>query len=181
MTAVAEETLSDAGFDWSELNSEKTEAVPGPLTGSRGTTSGTGQKRGRRSAKSKLEGLQKRLSGEMFQAGAMIGIGLHTTGYYICQESDTFTKAVVQLAANRPEWVEALEHLADIQPGIMIGRTLVGVGAAVAVDRGRANPEKQFMKFLGVYTAWRQVNESGEGLAEGSRYTEPPATFAPVA
>jgi hypothetical protein len=180
MTATAEEVVSEAGFEWAELNEpDAVEATPGPLSGSRGTRRTTGTRRRSASSK-KLEILQKKLSSEMFQAGTMIGMGLHTTGYYICQESDTFTKAVIQLAAKRPEWVEALEHLADIQPGIVVGRTMIGIGAAFAVDRGRANPEKQFMRFLGVYSAWQAVNSDGERV-EGSAYQPPPAgAFVPV-
>jgi hypothetical protein len=106
---------------------------------------------------------------------------LKTTGYYICQESDNFTKAVVQLAAKRPEWVEALEHIADIQPGLVIGRTVVGIGASLAVDRGRADPERHFMKFLGVYAAWQSVqNPDQEGLNVHG-YSPPPAgQYVPV-
>jgi hypothetical protein len=117
----------------------------------------------------------------MFQAGAMIGMGLNTTGYYICQESDNFTRAVIDLASSRPEWVDALENIANVQPGLVIGRTFIGIGAAVAVDRGRANPERQFMKLLGVYSAWYAVQNPQESEVEGSRYEPPPAgAFVPV-
>jgi hypothetical protein len=127
-----------------------------------------------------MDMLQEKLSSEMFQAGALIGMGVPTTGYYICQESDSFTKAVIQLAAKRPEWIDALEHIADVQPGITVGRTVIGIGAALAVDRGRADPEKTFMKFLGVYSAYKAV-ESNAAPAEGSAYVPPPAgAFVPV-
>lgn len=174
------DTMTD--FDFSDIDTETvTPDAPGPLTGSRGTR-GPGRPRGsgRRTAKSKLDILQKKLSGEMFQAGAMIGMGLNTTGYYICQESDTFTKAVVELAAKRPEWISALEHVADVQPGIVIGRTVFGIGASLAVDRGRVDPEKQILKFLGVYSAWKAVNFPAGETEEGSGYTPPPGTFTPL-
>jgi hypothetical protein len=181
MTATVEETATP-DIDWAgEFSGESVQAVPGPLAGSRGTRSSTGTGRGRRSGKAKLESLQKRLSSEMFQAGTLIGLGVPTTGYYICQESDSFTKAVIQLASKRPEWIAALENLADIQPGIIVGRTLVGIGASFAVDRGRADPERQMMKFLGVYSAWYAVNNPEGGPVEGSSYSPPPATYQPVA
>jgi hypothetical protein len=118
----------------------------------------------------------------MFQAGAMIGMGLHTTGMYICQESDAFTKAVMQLASTRPEWIDALENIANIQPGLVIGRTALGIGASLAVDRGRLDPEKQFAKFLGVYSAYKAWNDNIDiSKVEGSAYTPPPAgAFVPV-
>lgn len=175
------DTATEESFDFSDV-AESTEAAAGPLTGTRGTGNAprTGVRR-RRSSTKKLDALQAKLSSEMFQAGTLIGMGLNTTGYYICQESDGFTKAVVQLAARRPEWVDALEHLADVQPGIVIGRTMFGIGASLAVDRGRADPEKQFMKFLGVYSAWKAVHDNAPIPAEGSNYTPPPAgAFVPV-
>lgn len=170
--------------DWSDLsNPDQVEANAGPLTGSRGTSrsAGTRAPRGSRQQK-KLETLQKRLATEMFTAGAMIGMGLHVTGYYISQEADSFTTAIVALASKRPEWVEALEHIADIGPGLTAGRTVLGIGAALAVDRGRADPERQFMKFLGVTSAWIAVNGGGEGSQNGvSSYVPPPShPFIPV-
>lgn len=180
MTTTADEVLDD----FSDIDLDKVEAVPGPLTGSRGTNKprGSGTRRISTAAQKKLDALQKRLSGEMFGGGALIGLGLPVTGYYICQESDGFTSAIVQLASKRPEWVEALEHLADIGPGITVGRTVLGMGAALAVDRGRADPEKQAMKFLGVYAAWQAVQQGKERTAgASSNYAPPPAhPFQPV-
>lgn len=180
MTETAEAESPE--IDWeAELGGSKTEAASGPLTGSRGTRRAPGRPRGSRSQK-KLEALETRLSSEMFQAGALIGVGLQTTGYYICQESGNFTHAVVQLAAKRPEWIAALENIADIQPGIVIGRTVIGIGAALAVDRGRADPERQFMKFLGVTAAYMAVhNPQDDGGVSVNGYQPPPAgNFVPV-
>lgn len=166
-------------FDWSSIT---VEASPGgvPHTGtSRGT--GTGR-RGRPRKNAKLETLQKKLSSEMFQAGTLTGLALPVTGYYMAQESDNFTTAIVQLASGKPEWLEALEHVADIGPGITVGRTALGIGASFAVDRGRANPEKKAMMFLGVTSAWKAVSGDSTNMREeGSAYTPPPTEFTPVA
>lgn len=179
-------TAADQGFDDFSDVSADVEAQAGPLRGSRGTNRAAGSRttatRGTRLQK-KLDALQTRLSQEMFMGGTMIGMGLHVTGYYICQESDTFTKAVVELASTRPEWVDALEHIANVGPGLIVGRTVLGMGAALAVDRGRADPEKQFMKFLGVNAAWNAVKGDGKGGASASAnsYVPPPyGTFVPV-
>jgi len=179
---VTETVLEEAGFDFSDLSAEDVEAAPGPLSGSRGTRRGPKPGSRRRAPVKKLDTLQKKLSGEMFSAGAMIGMGLHTTGMYICQESDAFTKAVIQLASNKPEWLDALENIANLQPGLVVGRTVLGIGASLAVDRGRADPEKQFMKFLGVYAAYeRWTKNMAPERVEGSAYTPPPAgSFVPV-
>jgi hypothetical protein len=178
------DVLDDAGIDWdAALPDEevKTDEPGAQKTGqSRGTRSTGGARRGRRPVK-RLENLQSRLSKEMFQAGTMIGFGVPVTGLYICQESDAFTKAVVELAGHRPEWIEALEHIADIQPGIVVGRTIVGVGAAIAVDRKRIDPEQnQFIRFLGVYSAYKRLKDKIPEGEEGNAYRPPPASFSPI-
>ena len=177
MSADTETALPDGlGFDFSDIEPE---AVSGTLGASR-----TGAPRKRRGpGKTRLTALQKKLSQEMFQAGTLCGLALPVTGYYIGQESDAFTHAMIQLASSRPEWIEALEHVADIGPGLVIGRTAIGIGASFAVDRGRADPEKKAMMFLGVYSAWKAIHQPGEPRTEeGSAYTPPPSgAFVPVA
>jgi len=179
---TAESVLESAGFDFSELDDESAvKAQDGPLSGSRSGRSPTPARR-RRASKNRLDSLQQKLSQQMFMAGTMIGLAVPVTGYYACQESDTFTKAVIALAAKRPEWIEALEHVADVQPGIIVGRTCIGLGAALAVDRGRADPDKRFMAFLGVTAAYHAVNSEGGEVYDdtGSSYTAPPNSFSPV-
>lgn len=177
-SAVDETALPDGlGFDFDNVAAES-EAIPAPAQ-SRGTRTGTRRRRG--AGSKRLDALQSALSAEMFKAGALLGLAVPVTGYYIGQESDAFTKAIVKLAARRPEWVEALEHIADIGPGITIARTGLGIGAAFAVDRGRADPEKKAMMFLGVYSAWKAVNEPGMESEEGSAYKPPPSgAFVPL-
>ena len=109
----------------------------------------------------------------------MVGFALPVTGMYTCQESDSFTKAVVQLAASRPEWIDALRHVADIQPGITVGRFAFGLGASVGVDRGRIDPERRVLQFLGVTAAWQALQNNGN-IEEGNAYAPPPAAFRPV-
>lgn len=179
--------MSD-NFDWESISQEDVKSSDGPLSGSR-TKTGTTRRR-RKTSQTRLDQLQVTLSKQMFMAGTMVGLGLPVTGYYACQESDAFTKAVVQLASHRPEWIEALEHLADLQPGLMIGRTAIGLGSAMAIDRAHRREDyeqehnlagKQVMKFLGVHAAWLAVNNPDIEMEEGSAYRPPPATFASVA
>jgi hypothetical protein len=181
--------------DFSDISPESVEGQPGPLSGSRGTNrtagTGTGTPRTRSSRLQKrLDQLQTRLSQEMFMGGTMIGLALPVTGYYIGQESHTFTKAICDLASSRPEWVDALEKLADLQPGFIVGRTVIGMGAALSVDRQKdeqkreAQANKKFLQFLGVTQAYLAV--TGKGAGDGSvngvsSYVPPPGgTFVPV-
>lgn len=187
MTSTAEVLPDGLDFDDFADVVDKVESVPGPLSQSRtgrGTNTSSGKPRRRRSVGAKrLEALQQKLSAEMFQAGALTGMAFPVTGYYIGQEADNFTKAILQLAARRPEWLEALEHVADIGPGLAIGRTAIGIGASFAVDRGKVDPEKKALMFLGVYSAWQAVHGEGTNRKEeGSAYSPPPAgAFVPLA
>jgi hypothetical protein len=170
--------------DFADLDPKTDKVSDGPLSTSRSnpaTRSGTTR---RRVGKGKLDLLQKKLSTELFTIGTMSGLAFPTTGYYICQESDAFTRAVVELGSKRPEWIEALEHIADIQPGIVVGRTCLGVGVAFAVDRQRVDPEtNRFAMLLGVRNAWEAVqSQRPPGIEEGNAYSPPPApSFQAVA
>jgi hypothetical protein len=172
--------------DFSDLNIEDVTPVESVR---QSRSSSTGAKRGRRSAKSKLDDLHKNLSSQLFMIGTMAGAVFPVTGYYTCQESDGFTNAVIELAAKRPEWIEALQHIADIKPGVVIARTTLGMGASLAVDRLRKDPErqkefseKQFLQFLGVTAAYNavQANKAYASQEEGNAYQPPPSKFTPV-
>lgn len=183
--SAASDVIDDAGYDFSDLNDDEVTEVPDkPVKAGTSRTSGgstAAPRRGGRRPVKRLEQLQKKLSQEMFTAGAMLGF-MPVTGYYICSESDAFTKAVVELAAPRPEWIDALEHIANVQPGLVIGRTALGIGASIAVDRNKASADTAFMRFLGVYGAWKAIDEKKvPGESDGvSSYRPPPGQFTPV-
>lgn len=177
-------------LDFSELDDEgATPAAEGPVTGSRsrgrGTSSATSSSSGTTSTPrrrgfttKRLDALKSKLSGQMYTAGVLVGVPLPVTGIYTCQESARFSSAVVDLAASRPEWIEALEKLALLEPGLIVGRTAMGIGCALAVDRGRAKPDGRVAMFLGVTEAWMRLQE--EDGDEGASYSPPPSKFEPV-
>lgn len=152
------------------------------------SSSRSGGTRGRRPAQKKLDSLKANLSKQMFQAGAMIGLGMPVTGYYIGQESDNFCDAIVALAAKKADWIDALEHVADIGPGIAVGRTVLGVGAALGADRywrtsgeSGLDPDKRAAMFLGVTSAYYAVHPEDADAAPQSYNPPPNAVFVPVA
>jgi hypothetical protein len=150
-----------------------------PRAGTSRTSTGGQRKTTRRSKR--LETLQKALSAEMFTAGTMISFALNTTGYYICQESDTTTQAIVDLAATRPEWIKALEKVSDISPGLLIGKTTLGIGVAIAVDREKIKPDKTIAKLLGVTAAYDAVHDEEATTNAGNGYQPPPhGAFVPL-
>lgn len=173
--------------DWGEAEQAEFVGNSMPRTG---TTRASGT-RGRRVSDKRLGALQQKLSSEMFQAGAMIGLGMPVTGYYIAQESDNFTNAIVSLASRNSNWVAALENLALVGPGITVGRTVLGIGAAMAADRyyrtegeSGLDPERRSAMFLGVTAAYYAVHPpegSYNANAENNGYSAPPyGSFNPV-
>jgi hypothetical protein len=151
-------------------------------------TSRTGRKPSgtRRPSAKRLNDLQGKLSGQMFQAGTMIGFGLPVTGYYIAQESDNFTNAVIELAAKNSNWIKALEQVADIQPGITVGRVVLGMGVALSVDRHKEALEfrstrfQRIAAFMGVASAYNAIYGDNSNAATGTSYNPPPQQYQPV-
>lgn len=178
--------------DWSDLDDTKVTLADTdvmPRTGTTRSPSGRGGTgRGRTSKAKRLESLERALSKQMFQAGSMIALGLPVTGTYTCQQAEVFPEAIVQLASKRAEWIEALEHVADIGPGITVGRTVLGIGCAMGVDRWhRSNgesgisPEKRAAMFLGVAAAYEAVYGGENNAPSAGIIAEPPSIFQPVA
>jgi hypothetical protein len=179
--------MTTPGEDWSDLD-EKVEVRDTnvlPRTGTRRTP--TSARRGARRGTKRLEDLQRALSNQMFQAGGMISLGMPVTGTYICQEAERFPDAIIELARKRSDWVEALEKVADVGPGITIGRTVLGIAAAMGTDRyyrsnGQSgfNPDKRACQFLGVTAAYYDVHKDDVNATE-TAYTPPPhGVFQPV-
>lgn len=177
-------------YDWSDLE-EKVEVRDSNVmprdagTGTSRTQTGTRRRTNRRSAK--LEQLRTALSGQMFQAGSMIGLGLPVTGYYIASESDNFSTAIIQLASKRAEWIDALEKVADIAPGITVGRTVLGVAAAMGTDRyhrsggeSGLDPDKRAAQFLGVTAAYYAVYKEQDASAGVTYAPAPHSAYNPV-
>jgi hypothetical protein len=176
-----------AAEDWSDLEekAEVRETNTLPRTGTSRTT--TGARRATRRGTKRLEDLQKSLSNQMFQAGGMIALGMPVTGTYICQQAETFPDAIVDLARKNSAWIDSLERIADIGPGITVGRTVLGIAAAMGTDRyHRSNgesgfdPDKRACQFLGVTAAYYSVYKEGEYATESGYAAPPVSTFQPV-
>jgi hypothetical protein len=178
--------MTETAEDWSDLEAkaEVRETNTMPRTGTSRTT--TGARRASTRGTKRLAELEKSLSTQMFTAGGMIALGMPVTGTYICGESETFPNAIIELARQRTDWIDALEKIANVGPGITIGRTVLGIAAAMGTDRyHRTNgesgfdPDKRACQFLGVTKAYYDVYKEGEfDASEG--YRPPPGSFQPV-
>lgn len=182
---------ADTDFDFSDV-AEESEAAESNVLPRQPSTSRTGRstgtRRGGRPAVKRLNTLKDNLSAQMFQMGMMTGMALPVTGYYIAQESDQFCDAMIKLASKKTEWIEALEQVANIGPGIIVGRTVLGTACALGVDRWHktegqsgVNPDKRAAMFLGVSAAYHAVYDREENASDTTVYVPPPGgTFAPI-
>lgn len=176
--------------DWSDLDTADVKPADSDVMPRLGTTrsrQATGTGRGRTSKAKRLETLERQLSKQMFQAGAMVALGLPVTGTYICEQSEPFPEAIIHLASKRADWIEALEKVADIGPGITVGRTILGIGCAMGVDRyhrsggeSGISPDKRAAMFLGVASAYYKVYPEGQDAPTAGIVAEPPSVFQPV-
>jgi hypothetical protein len=179
--------MTSTAEDWSDLDekAEVRDTNTMPRTGTSRTT--TGARRVSRRGTKRLEELEKSLSQQMFTAGGMIALGMPVTGTYICGEAEAFPSAIIELARKRTDWVDALEKIADVGPGITIGRTVLGIAAAMGTDRyHRTNgesgfdPDKRACQFLGVTQAYYSVYKEGDYDASSGYVPPPVASFQPV-
>jgi hypothetical protein len=181
-------TTAAEDFDFSDVEDKaevrESNVLPRTSRGSSSPPRSTGR-RGSRSAK-RLNDLKSKLSTQMFQSGSMIALGLPVTGTYVCQQAEVFPDAIIDLASTRADWIDALEKVANVGPGITVGRTILGIGAAMGADRWhRTNgesgfsPDKRACQFLGVTAAYYAVHKEDEDAVPD--FTPPPhGAFVPV-
>ena len=175
-------------FNWDTVEADPAESNVMPKAPGTARTTAGATRRGRTGVK-RLSLLKEALASQMFQAGAMIGFGFPVTGYYIAQESEQFSSAIVDLAGKKAEWIEALENVAKIGPGLIVGRTVLGIGCALGTDRyHRTNgesgisPDKRAAMLLGVAAAYYEVykDELSDAPASDGFVPPPHGTFVPV-
>lgn len=177
MTAVL-----DAEDEFSDI-----EAEPEPETRTTRAKAPAARRTSSRPTK-RITNLKDALAKQMFMLGTMTGMAMPVTGYYICQESDQFTDAVIRLAQKDTRYIEALENFASIGPGIIIGRTVLGIGCAIGVDRWNRtegekgiDPGRRAAMLLGVTSAWWEVTHGDDEQDAPAPASAPPhAVFVPV-
>lgn len=187
MTQTSEPLEFDDEFEQVERESQPEEPKSSRGTGGSSGTRRRGRPPGTGRVPKRVQQIGDTLAQQMFTAGTMIGLGLPVTGFYIAQESQLFCDAIMRLAAKNPQYLDALENLAAIGPGVTIGRTVLGMGCAIGVDRWHKtdgergiSPDKKAAMFLGVAQAYYEVY-GDDGNSAGPGFAPPPhATFTPV-
>lgn len=127
----------------------------------------------------KLRDLQESLADNVRLFGALIGPVLPTTGYLVLDESDNFTKAVIELAKDKPKVLAALAAASQVGPAVGIARFVLSAAIAIMVDTGRLPPEALLVNVLPVGRAYAATHPSVDA-AGGTNQTPPPPRFSKV-
>lgn len=127
----------------------------------------------------KLRDLQESLADNVRLFGALIGPVLPTTGYLVLDQSDDFTKAVIELAKDKPKVLQALAMASQVGPAVGVARFVMSAAVAVMVDTGRLPPEALLVNVLPVGRAYAATHPQPEPTG-GTTASAPPPRFSTV-
>jgi hypothetical protein len=109
---------------------------------------------------SQLKKIQGDLADDLALLGALAGPFWPVTGYYIVENADNFTTALLQLCKNNPRALKAAHRLGQVAPVYRCARFGAGVGVAVQVDQKKMDPYGSTSRNLGVDRAYDAVHNS---------------------
>jgi hypothetical protein len=128
---------------------------------------------------SQLQRVQEELADDLRLLGTLAGPLLPTTGYYLIEEADPFTIALLKLCKNNTRMLRVLHRVASVAPVYEVAKTCAGIGYAIQVDTQGADPHNTVGKRLGVARAYDAVypnpngNDTNSSSNNGS-YSGPP-------
>lgn len=121
----------------------------------------------------RLASIEERLAKQAFKTGAMLSRFVPYTGVYLSHNGEKASKALCAIAADKPEWLDALETVADFEAYFELAEFVGGLIIAAGVDTGRVHPESVPARLLGV-TEVHNLMEA-EGIIEPEPEPEPVA------
>lgn len=127
---------------------------------------------------SQLARIQQELADDMLLLGTMAGPLFPVTGYYICENADPFTTALLKLCKNNQRMLRVLHRAASVAPVYEVFKTTAGVAYAVQVDRHQADPHNTIGERLGVGRSYDAVynpdNQPDTAPLSSNGYNPPP-------
>lgn len=157
-TPIAYCEEGDHPFEWAGRG-RKPKRCPEHRTRTQTMSTGGGKARGTKLEK-RLERIQADFTSQGVKMGAIVGRYLPVTGLVLATRSDRFSAAICRLAMAHPEWVDALDRVAQTEPFFEIGECLAAVALSVGVDMGRINPESGPAQLLGITALWVELNRN---------------------
>jgi hypothetical protein len=117
-----------------------------------------------------LRKIQNDLADDIALLGALTGPFFPVTGYYIVDNADAFTTALLQLCKNNPRALKAAHRLGQVAPVYRCARFGAGVGVAVQVDQKKQDPYSSTSRNLGVDKAYDAVYNQSNNNTDTDMY-----------
>jgi len=115
-----------------------------------------------------LNTIKENIEEQLNDAGVIAGeYGLSTAGYVICDGSQQFSNAIVEMARNRPRLLKALEKTGKGANVSKIMKYFLAIAFAVMVDMETRDPYSFQMKYLGVQKAYEATHPDGPATGQG--------------
>lgn len=111
---------------------------------------------------SQLQRVQEELADDLRLLGVMAGPMLPVTGYYLFENADAFTTALLKLCKNNQRALRVLHRAASVAPVYEVAKDAAGVFYAVQVDMKKLEPDTAVSQRLGVKRAYDAVYPSEE-------------------
>ena len=133
-----------------------------------------------RRLESQLQRIQEELADDIKLGAVLAGPFFPVTGYYLYEQADPFTIALLKLCKNNTKALKYLHRAAQIAPIYTVAETFAGVAIAVQVDNKKHDPYSTFARRLGVTRAYdnvysnaateQTVNSTTNGMTPPPRY-----------
>jgi hypothetical protein len=125
-----------------------------------------------------LNRVAEELADDVKLFATMAGYVYPVTGYYLLENADAFTVALVKLAAKNPRILRVLHRAAQVAPVYTVAQTLVGTAVAVQVDMNKMEPHSFAAERTGVDKAYDAVYPDGKDgqfqSMNGDSFNQPP-------
>lgn len=128
---------------------------------------------------SQLQRIQVELADQLKLAGVLTGPLFPVTGYYMQENADQFTTALLQTAKDKERLLRILYRAAQVAPIYTLLSFGAGVGISMQVDQNRHDPHSGFSRHLGVEQAYEAVHGTTTNHAAGNGNTVANGQFTP--
>jgi len=106
---------------------------------------------------SQLQRVQEELADDIRLGGTLVGAMFPVTGYYLFENADPFTIALIKLCKNNQRALRVLHRAASVAPVYEVMKDAAGVAYAIQVDQKKADPHSTVGRRLGVARAYDSV------------------------
>lgn len=129
---------------------------------------------------SQLKRIQEELADDLRLLGTLAGPLFPVTGYYVVENADPFTVAVLKLAKNNTRLLRVLHRAASVAPIYTVAEVIAGTAYAVQVDQHKVDPHNNIARRLGVSHAYDAVYPGEVQTNIASNGMTPPPHYATV-